>query len=403
MLTLCPECQLQISDKAHTCPHCGYPLKSGSHPYHPRTSQKRAHKRLPNGFGQISKITSKPLRNPYRAMITVGKNPDTGRPIVKMLPGNAYFATYNEAYEALLKYNKDPNITEAPKMTVEELFDEWSKWYYTVLSKSAISTHNSAWNASKVLYRMQVSELKAKNIRECINDATAITLKPRIKTLFALMLDYAVEREYCEQNVAKLIKLDPAVSKELGVTQTPHIAFTEDELNIMWKNVMSTKFVDYILIQCYMGVRPRELLGIKVENVDFENWTITCGMKTKAGKNRVIPIHSAIRNLVKMKYKVACALDSPYLFNNIRSKGMSYDSYKNYFDEAMKELKLNEGHRPHDPRKTFVTLAKKYNVDEYAIKRIIGHTIVDLTEEVYTERSIDWLREEIEKIQKEEA
>lgn len=26
MLTKCPECELQVSDKASTCPHCGYPL-----------------------------------------------------------------------------------------------------------------------------------------------------------------------------------------------------------------------------------------------------------------------------------------------------------------------------------------------------------------------------------------
>ncbi|NLD50518.1 MAG: zinc ribbon domain-containing protein, partial [Clostridiaceae bacterium] len=27
MLTKCPECELQISDKAISCPHCGYPLR----------------------------------------------------------------------------------------------------------------------------------------------------------------------------------------------------------------------------------------------------------------------------------------------------------------------------------------------------------------------------------------
>ena len=40
----------------------------------------------------------------------------------------------------------------------------------------------------------------------------------------------------------------------------------------------------------------------------------------------------------------------------------------------------------------FVTMAKKYNMDEYAIKRLVGHHIKDLTERVYTQRSIDWLK-----------
>jgi hypothetical protein len=43
-------------------------------------------------------------------------------------------------------------------------------------------------------------------------------------------------------------------------------------------------------------------------------------------------------------------------------------------------------------------MAKKYKVDEYAIKYIIGHRISDLTEKVYTKRETSWLQSEIEKI-----
>ena len=37
-------------------------------------------------------------------------------------------------------------------------------------------------------------------------------------------------------------------------------------------------------------------------------------------------------------------------------------------------------------------------MDEYALKRIVGHAIKDITENTYTDRPISWLREEIEKI-----
>lgn len=43
-------------------------------------------------------------------------------------------------------------------------------------------------------------------------------------------------------------------------------------------------------------------------------------------------------------------------------------------------------------------MAKRYKVDEYAIKYIVGHQIDDITEKVYTEREKSWLKEEIEKI-----
>lgn len=49
MLTKCPKCNLQISNKAISCPHCGYPLVKAPNGHH---ITKRS--RLPNnGFGSI--------------------------------------------------------------------------------------------------------------------------------------------------------------------------------------------------------------------------------------------------------------------------------------------------------------------------------------------------------------
>ena len=42
MLIKCPECELQVSDKAIACPHCGYPLKSNANS---RKSRNKNNKR----------------------------------------------------------------------------------------------------------------------------------------------------------------------------------------------------------------------------------------------------------------------------------------------------------------------------------------------------------------------
>ncbi len=127
-------------------------------------------------------------------------------------------------------------------------------------------------------------------------------------------------------------------------------------------------------------------------------------MKTKAGKNRIVPIHPAIELFIKKFYDDAIRSGRKYLIecndssshkNNLR---LTYDKLSYRFEKLMKDLNLNPLHRPHDGRKTFVTLAKKYHVDEYAIKKIVGHEIADITERIYTERPSGWLREEIEKI-----
>lgn len=171
----------------------------------------------------------------------------------------------------------------------------------------------------------------------------------------------------------------------------------------IWENI-HLPYVDLIVIQCYSGWRPQELGLIKIEDVDIINWTFRGGMKTDAGKNRIVPIHSKIRPLVKARYDEAISLNSEYLFNcadtatHRSNLKLTYDKYRHRFDKIRDQLELNPNHRAHDGRKHFITLCKKYNVDEYAIKYMVGHSISDITEKVYTDRSIDWLKSEIEKI-----
>ena len=63
MLIKCPECELQVSDKATFCPHCGYPMQPDVRPRKPR-SKNNKRRRLPNGFGQISEIRIHMIWNP---------------------------------------------------------------------------------------------------------------------------------------------------------------------------------------------------------------------------------------------------------------------------------------------------------------------------------------------------
>lgn len=62
------------------------------------------------------------------------------------------------------------------------------------------------------------------------------------------------------------------------------------------------------------------------------------------------------------------------------------------------ELHLNPLHRAHDPRMTFITRAKKAGIDDNAVKKLVGHSIRDITESAYTERDIEWLRKDIERL-----
>lgn len=408
MLIKCPECELQISDKAMFCPHCGYPIKPATS--YPKKYNPKKRKRLPNGFGQISEIKNRNLRNRFRAMVTVGKT-ENGKPICKLLQPKSYFSTYNEAYAALVEYNRNPyNLSN--DITIEELYNRWSEAYFNTITVGTARTIKSAWKYCHPLYKMKVLDVRVRHMKQCLNEAyitvngvdkkPTITTKSKMKSIFNLIFDYAIEYEIVDKNYARTFDYPSNTSDEKYEVNNHHIIFEDDEMKILWDNLYRQPFVDMLLIQCYSGWRPNELISIKIENIDINEWIFVGGGKTKAGKNRIVPIHPKIQPLVQKLYDEAISVGSKYLFNRedyyFTHKALDYGRYALRFQRIIKQLGLNPNHRPHDGRMHFITMAKKYNLDEYAIKHIVGHAITDITEKIYTKREISWLRSEIEKI-----
>ncbi len=342
----------------------------------------RKHMKLPNGFGQITKL-KKPLRNPYRAMITVGTNAN-GRPVCKLLQPQAYFKTYNDAYAALLDYHRNPYDLKTATMTMSELYDKWFERHSQTIGLRTGQNINSAWVHCKGLYKQNIRDMKPGQIKLFIETCDVSDhLKNKIKNIISMMYDYAIEYDLVDRNPAKQFKLSLKDTEHKH-----HISFTEDEMSLLWSKI-DVPGVDLMLIQCYMGWRPQELVNINIEDIDGD--FIKGGLKTRAGRNRVVPIHPCIKELIEARIG---SRREGSLFQMA-----SYSTYHDVFAANIKRLGMS-AHSPHDCRKTFVTLCKKYKVDEYAIKRMVGHAIKDLTEETYTDRSREWLMAEVKKIQK---
>ena len=407
MLIKCQECGLQVSDKALSCPHCGISLVTGR-----KITKNRSRRRLPNGFGRITKLNNQNLRSPYRVTITVGKD-QYGRPIGKLLKPQAYFKTYNDAYEALVEYHRNPCSLDSG-ITVKELYEKWSGQYFETLeSESSKRTVTSAWKYCSSMYKMRAVDIRARHIKYCIDEGfveekglkkyPSPGTKARIKSLWNLMLDFALEYEIVDRNYARTFNIGDDIRESQEAAKRGHMSFSETEMKQLWKNI-DYPYVKIVLIQCYSGWRPQELGLIKLKDVNLENMTFTGGMKTAAGKDRTVPIHSCIQDFVKELYDEAQNISSEYLINCMdgqthrSNQKFTYDKYYPRFEKIVKKLGLKEDHRPHDCRKQFITMAKSAGMNEYAIKRIVGHTISDITEKIYTDRSIDWLKEQIELI-----
>ncbi len=350
--------------------------------------------KLANGMGSVYKLSGK-RRNPWIARKTKGWDIDVETGKAKQCYITiGYYPTKKRALEALINYNTNPYDIETNSITFAEVYEKWSAEHFENIVPSAQRTWISAFKHSAPLHNMRMKDIRTIHLEGTIHDAdVGSSTKQRMKSLYNLMYRYCLKREIVDKNYAALCN---SVKKSKPVIV--RVPFSDAEIQLLWDNVVFP-FTDMILIGIYSGWRPQELAILKVSDVNLENWTFFGGLKTDAGKNRCVPIHPLIRELVQKNYDKAMKINSSYLFNDENGQqetNLTYDKYRTRFNKVNKKLGMN--HRPHDTRHTFITLAKESDVDEYVLKLIVGHAIEDVTEKVYTHRTMEQLQKEIAKI-----
>lgn len=398
-LLKCPECRHDVSDKAITCPNCGYPMNMPSSTK-PRIRNGKPTK-LPNGYGTIYKMSGKRSK-PYRVMKTDKWiiDPVTGKS--KQIRSTiGYYQSREDAMIALANYNENPYDIKADSITFSEVYEKWSENYFPTLSNpSSVRTVTAAYAYCNGLYDMRMKDIRVSHLEGTIlNAQVGDSTKSRIKSLFNMMYKYAVAHDIVEKDYASVMFANGNPIKRSRTKEV--VPFSQEEIFLLWDNLDNIAFADMILIGIYSGWRPQELAILKVADINLEAGTMLGGLKTDAGKNRIVPIHPLIKPLIENRIKEATAMQSEFLFNDANGQQgtyMTYDKYRKRFEKVMKYLKLT--HRPHETRHTFITKAKACDVDEYILKLIVGHAIDDITEKVYTHRTIDQLRAEMEKITK---
>ena len=174
------------------------------------------------------------------------------------------------------------------------------------------------------------------------------------------------------------------------------IPFTREEIQTLWQNVDSVPYADTVLILIYTGWRISELLSMHTENVSLTEWTMTGGVKTAAGKNRIVPIHSGIRHLVQ-RYHLPDNLF--FISNPDNSRAMTKTFYYKLFDAALTKCQITTKHTPHDCRHTFTSLLDSAGANDVCIDRLVGHASKTLTKRTYTHKDIEELRTAVELIQ----
>jgi integrase len=115
------------------------------------------------------------------------------------------------------------------------------------------------------------------------------------------------------------------------------------------------------------------------------------GTKTKAGKNRIVPIHPKIAEIVQNRVSDG----GGYLFM-VNGKKCYIQQYYTFWNMIME--KISASHTPHECRHTFRSRLDSAGANKRCIDLIMGHKSKDVGERVYTHKTIQELKEVIELI-----
>ena len=142
------------------------------------------------------------------------------------------------------------------------------------------------------------------------------------------------------------------------------------------------------------GMRRAELINLKTSDIDFFNNNIKVLGKGK--KERIIPIHSQLKNLIseyeKMKAKMFESRDEFYLFVTGKGKKVYPNLVYKIVKKYLSLITTLEKKSPHVLRHTFATHLSNSGADLNAIKELLGHSSLASTQ-VYTHNTIEKLKE----------
>lgn len=282
-----------------------------------------------------------------------------------------------------MMYDNIPTFSEIWDLEYNRLIILRSKaWKYSMAS---------SFKHLEPLHNMKINMIKTEALQNCFDEQMKIgcgeSKLTNMMNVCKIVFAYALKMDLVTKDYTSFIEYHPTNEKK-----AKRKIFTNDEIKALIKDNSDNSKI--ILIYIFTGMRPSELLSIPIKDIHIEEKYMIGGMKTKAGKNRIIPLHEDI--LPYIEYFLDKNNDYPYLFYPTDARS-SYQAYRTAYHSTMTRLNL-EHVEPYDTRHTFSTISKLNGVDPSVRKKILGHTCKDITDDVYTHEPLSFLLEEINKI-----
>lgn len=260
----CIKCHAPLPAGALYCPACGKK----------QTATERKGRKRANGEGSVYRY-----RAGWRAQIVVGYKLVDGvsRPVYRTKAG---FATKRAALEYL------ETLRSAPKRqipTLQDLWEEYKQGAYTKLTDSRKEKYRIAWPRLEAIHYTRVDLLTTADLQSVVSTRAKTYYPARdMRDLLSKLFQLAMANKYVEVNLADYLTLPDN-------NETEREPFTAEEVIKLWADYANNWWTGYILLMCYTGMMPGELLAARKDTVDLQKHVIVgAGLKTETRKKKPI-------------------------------------------------------------------------------------------------------------------
>ena len=362
---LCKKCKKEILEESKFCNYCG---------------AKQVRERSPKKRGNSQGTVYKDKNGTWIADYTIGWDEVDGV-LRRRRRKKRGFATKNDALAYLPNLKQDLPQQDM-NVKFKDLYKKWMDQHQEKVVKSTINCYKSAYKYFSSLYYVEIAKIRTEHMQKCIDECPhGKRTKENMKALGTSLWKYAMQLDIVDKNYAEYLY----IKKE---EQAEKIAFSKEQLDTMWANVKTVPNLKYVLVLCYTGMRLSEMLGAMTKDYDPQKGYFITGVKTDAGKNRVITISPKIRPFFEEFGQ------GKRLFTELSAKKFRNELYY----PALQELgydPLNEDgthiNTPHICRHTFATLMKNVPAPPTDKQKLIGHSKFEMTAH-YTHTDIESLK-----------
>jgi len=304
----------------------------------------------------------------------------------------SYHESAKEAQQALERYNLEQVHPNTAPVTLQEIYDLWAGRKYARAGKASVASYKASWIrlsllASKPMDRITIDDLQQIIDKDEVNGLSKSSIN-NDKILMRALFKFAMERDIIVKDYSAFIEMPSVEAKH------EKNAFTEAQVKqLEMMAAEGSPWADTVLMLCYTGFRITEFLQLTPFSYDGKADCLRGGIKTEAGKNRVVPVHPKIKPclLAWLDKKGATIICDGH------GKPITDKWYRNNVFPAIAQALGVPNATPHWCRHTFASMLHAAQADDLAIKRILGHANSDVTEH-YTHTDITFLRRELLKL-----